>query len=48
MAETQYARMRSRAIEYRLALAWARLEALVGGPEQWTRHFAKTVQEEKK
>lgn len=32
MAETQVARLRQRAVEYRLALAWARLEALVGGP----------------
>lgn len=48
MAETQFANFRQRAIEYRLALAWARLEALVGGPEQWSRHFAKTAQEDKK
>lgn len=32
MAETQYARMKRRAIEYRLALAWARLDALLGTP----------------
>jgi outer membrane protein TolC len=32
MAETQYARMKRRAIEYRLALAWARLDALLGDP----------------
>ncbi len=48
MAETQFANLRQRAIEYRLALAWARLEALVGGPEHWTRHFAKTTQEANK
>jgi outer membrane protein TolC len=33
MAETQVARLRQRAVEYRLALAWTRLEALLGGPE---------------
>jgi hypothetical protein len=27
------ARLRQRAVEYRLALAWTRLEALLGGPE---------------
>jgi len=32
MAETQAAQLRSRAVEYRLALAWARLEALLGTP----------------
>lgn len=32
MAETQAAFWRKRAVEYRLALAWARLEALVGSP----------------
>jgi hypothetical protein len=37
MAETQVARLRKRAVEYRLALAWARLEALLGGPEALTR-----------
>jgi outer membrane protein TolC len=30
MAETQYAQLKRRAIEYRLALAWARLDALLG------------------
>lgn len=30
MAETQFAKMKRRAIEYRLALAWARLDALMG------------------
>jgi outer membrane protein TolC len=30
MAETQFAQIRKRAIEYRLALAWARLDALLG------------------
>lgn len=32
MAETQVAQLRRRAVEYRLALAWARLEALLGSP----------------
>jgi outer membrane protein TolC len=32
LAQTQTARIRQRAAEYRLALAWARLEALLGGP----------------
>lgn len=32
MAETQMAQLRMRAAEYRLALAWARLEALLGTP----------------
>ena len=32
MAETQVARLRQRAVEYRLALAWVRLESLLGGP----------------
>lgn len=32
MAETQAALWRRRAVEYRLALAWAKLEALVGSP----------------
>ena len=32
MADTQGARLRQRAIEYRLALAWERLEALLGTP----------------
>ena len=31
MAETQTARLRQRAVEYRLALAWGRLDALLGG-----------------
>jgi outer membrane protein TolC len=30
MAETQFAQIRKRAVEYRLALAWARLDALLG------------------
>ena len=37
MAETQVARLRQRAIEYRLALAWARLEALLVDPGELTR-----------
>lgn len=32
MAETQVAQLQRRAVEYRLALAWARLEALLGTP----------------
>jgi outer membrane protein TolC len=32
MADTQVAKLRARAIEYRLALAWERLDALVGTP----------------
>lgn len=32
MAEAQLAQLRRRAVEYRLALAWARLEALLGTP----------------
>ena len=32
MAETQAAQLRRRGVEYRLALAWARLEALLGTP----------------
>ena len=32
MAETQAARLRRRGVEYRLALALARLEALLGSP----------------
>ena len=31
MAETQLAKLRRKQVEYRLALAWARLEALSGG-----------------
>lgn len=32
MAETQVAKLRQRAVEYRLALAWERLAGLIGGP----------------
>lgn len=32
MAETQLAKLRQRAVEYQLALAWERLEGLIGGP----------------
>lgn len=32
MAETQAAKLRRRSVEYRLALAWAKLEALLGQP----------------
>jgi len=32
MAETQVARLHNRSVEYRLALAWARMDALLGVP----------------
>jgi outer membrane protein TolC len=48
MAETQVARLRKRAAEYRLALAWARLEALLGGHEELTRLAGNVKLEEKK
>lgn len=32
MAETQVAKLKQRAVEYRLALAWERLATLIGGP----------------
>jgi outer membrane protein TolC len=32
MAETQVAKLKQRAVEYRLALAWERLAGLIGGP----------------
>lgn len=48
MAQTQVARLRKRAAEYRLALAWARLEALLGGPEELTRLAGNVKLEEKK
>lgn len=48
MAETQVARLRQRAVEYRLALAWARLEALLGGPEELTRLVGAVKKEERK
>lgn len=47
MAETQVAKLRKRAVEYRLALAWARLEALSGGPEALTRLAGSVKSEEK-
>jgi outer membrane protein TolC len=47
MAETQVAKLRKRAVEYRLALAWARLEALLGGPEALTRLAGSVKSEEK-
>jgi outer membrane protein TolC len=34
MAETQMARLRAKAVEYRLALAWERLAALLGQPPE--------------
>jgi outer membrane protein TolC len=48
MAETQYAKLRQRAVEYRLALAWTRLEALLGGPQQWSRMTDTAKVEQKK
>ncbi len=48
MAETQVARLRKRAVEYRLALAWARLEALLGGPEALAALTGPVKPEEKK
>ena len=37
MAETQFAHLRRRGVEYRLALAWARLDALLGVPDASTK-----------
>lgn len=48
MAETQVARLRKRAVEYRLALAWARLDALTGGAEEPVKLAAGLKVEEKK
>jgi outer membrane protein TolC len=48
MAETQVAKMRKRSVEYRLALAWARLEALLGGPEELKKLAGSVKVEEKK
>jgi outer membrane protein TolC len=48
MAETQVARLRQRATEYRLALAWARLEALLGGAEELTRLADARKKEDRK
>ena len=48
MAETQVARLRKRAVEYRLALAWARLEALLGGPDALAALTGPVKPEEKK
>ena len=48
MAETQLAKLRKRAVEYRLALAWARLEALLGGPEALVALTGPVKPEEKK
>jgi outer membrane protein TolC len=48
MAETQYAKLKQRAVEYRLALAWARLEALLGGQELWSNKTASSKREESK
>ena len=48
MAETQVAKLRKRAVEYRLALAWARLEALLGGPEALATLTGPVKPEEKK
>jgi outer membrane protein TolC len=48
MAETQYAQLKRRAIEYRLALAWERLESLLGGPKQAEKRVNEMKVEEKK
>lgn len=48
MAESQSARLRTRAVEYRLALVWARLEALVGGAESLNGLVPVQAMEEKK
>ncbi len=49
MAETQFAQIRKRAIEYRLALAWARLDALLGERQPgWVQVAATHSVEEKK
>ncbi len=48
MAETQYAQLKRRAVEYRLALAWARLEALMGGPQQLAKRIGLAKVEETK
>lgn len=49
MAETQYAQIRKRGVEYRLALAWARLDALLGVDQPAAQAFAaKNSIEEKK
>ena len=48
MAETQVAKLRKRSVEYRLALAWARLEALLGGPEELKKLAGSVKVEEKK
>ncbi|MEW5787359.1 MAG: TolC family protein [Pseudomonadota bacterium] len=47
MAETQSARLRQRAVEYRLALAWARLEALLGGPDELSVLLAGKLEDKK-
>ncbi len=48
MAETQYAQLKRRAVEYRLALAWTRLEALMGGPQPLAKRVGMAKEEEKK
>jgi outer membrane protein TolC len=48
MAETQYAQLKRRAVEYRLALAWARLESLIGGPQKLAVLVGLAKAEEKK
>lgn len=42
MAETQMARMRRKAVEYRLALAWERLAALLGRPVESIKENKKS------
>lgn len=41
MAQTQLARLRGKAVEYRLALAWERLAALLGGPVETAKEDRK-------
>ncbi len=48
MAETQYAQLKRRAVEYRLALAWARLEALLGGAQPLAKRIGLAKAEENK
>lgn len=48
MAETQYARLQRRAVEYRLALAWARLDALSSSADAWNKQASVTKKQENK
>ncbi|MDD5364496.1 MAG: TolC family protein [Gallionellaceae bacterium] len=47
MAETQMARMRRKAVEYRLALAWERLTALLGQPVATIKPVATGTEDKK-